>query len=199
MCCHIYTLPIPAASDVPWHTTPNFGFYGTQAKSSSPYLGYQSGDCGYCKGEESSRTSDSRAFVHSFHTLTCSLKCVVTHPAFSSLEFQPYFNSHCSLSRALCGVILLTDGKGASYYARSKSICTTHYQALMDRGWRRSGTLFYLPDASRSCCPHYTIRLPASGLQTQRDQRQALNRWNRYVLGERHAKAMNEKYPKSKE
>jgi hypothetical protein len=47
---------------------------------------------------------------------------------------------------------------GASYYVRSKALSPEHYQALMDRGWRRSGSLLYLPDALRSCCPHYTIR-----------------------------------------
>lgn len=47
---------------------------------------------------------------------------------------------------------------GASYYMRAKILSPEHYQELMDRGWRRSGTLLYLPDVSRSCCPHYTIR-----------------------------------------
>ncbi|KAK5131489.1 hypothetical protein LTR08_000883 [Meristemomyces frigidus] len=103
-------------------------------------IGFQSGDCGYCKAEDSS----------------------------------------------------------ASYYARSKSLCPKHYQILMDRGWRRSGSLIYLPDASRSCCPHYTIRLPASELKPSRDQRQTLNRWNRYVLGEAYSREVSAKYPKTK-
>ncbi|EME49655.1 hypothetical protein DOTSEDRAFT_143846 [Dothistroma septosporum NZE10] len=69
----------------------------------------------------------------------------------------------------------------------------------MDRGWRRSGTLIYLPDASRSCCPHYTIRLPASEFKPSRDQRQALHRWNRHVLGERYIKEAEKNFPKTKE
>jgi len=47
---------------------------------------------------------------------------------------------------------------GASYYASTRSLSPEHYQELIDRGWRRSGSLLYLPDASRSCCVHYTIR-----------------------------------------
>lgn len=58
-----------------------------------------------------------------------------------------------------------------------------HYQELMDRGWRRSGTTYYKPDLPRSCCPHYTIRLKASEYQAKKDQRSAINKLNDYVLG----------------
>ncbi|ETI19620.1 hypothetical protein G647_09454 [Cladophialophora carrionii CBS 160.54] len=58
-----------------------------------------------------------------------------------------------------------------------------HYQYLVDRGWRRSGSLYYKPDLLRSCCPHYTIRLKASEFKPKKDQRQAINRWNDFVLG----------------
>ena len=68
----------------------------------------------------------------------------------------------------------------------------------MDRGWRRSGAILYLPDAARSCCPHYTIRLPAADFKPSKDQRQSLNRWNRHVLGEKYIKEVSIKYPKSK-
>ncbi|KAK4902659.1 Arginyl-tRNA--protein transferase 1 [Elasticomyces elasticus] len=97
-----------------------------------------------------------------------------------------------------CEALSLLTPFGASYYARSKSLRPSHYQLLMDRGWRRSGTLFYLPDVSRSCCPHYTIRLPVAEFKASRDQRQALNRWNRYVLGDKYAEDLKRKHPKSK-
>ncbi|EGP87693.1 uncharacterized protein MYCGRDRAFT_41592, partial [Zymoseptoria tritici IPO323] len=102
--------------------------------------GYQSGDCGYCKGDETS----------------------------------------------------------ASYYVRSTRLTPEHYQELMDRGWRRSGSLLYLPDASRSCCPHYTIRLPAAQFTPSRDQRQTLYRWNKFVLGEDYIKQEKLKFPRTK-
>lgn len=136
-----------------------------EAKYGFSSLGYQSGDCGYCKAEDSSqRTPDSRALLTTtpYHRNVglCRL------PALTSL-FQ------CSYCH---DILYLLNGVrphpnpslGASYYARSKSLCPKHYQLLMDRGWRRSGTLLYLPDAARSCCPHYTIRYEVPCLPPER-------------------------------
>lgn len=83
--------------------------------------------------------------------------------------------------------------------------------------YTRSGKLLYLPDNRRSCCPHYTIRLlsqptachktirltfkfrlPTGNFQPSRDQRQTLNRWNRFVLGDTYASAYAKLYPRSK-
>lgn len=47
----------------------------------------------------------------------------------------------------------------------------------------RSGTLYYKQNLQRSCCPHYTLRLEASDFRPRRDQRKAINRWNKFVLG----------------
>ena len=77
-----------------------------------------------------------------------------------------------------------------------------HYQELMNRGWRRSGSLYYKPDLLRSCCPHYTIRyskqmlngdlfgsisdigrLNAAEFKAKKDQRQSVNRWNDFIIG----------------
>ena len=58
-----------------------------------------------------------------------------------------------------------------------------HYQELMDRGWRRSGTTYYKPDLPRSCCPHYTIRLKATDFRAKKEQRSAINRLNDFVIG----------------
>lgn len=62
-------------------------------------------------------------------------------------------------------------------------LTVSHYQSLIDLGWRRSGTTLYRPDLQRSCCPHYTIRLPASELHTSKHQRKSLSAWTRHVLG----------------
>jgi arginyl-tRNA---protein transferase len=58
-----------------------------------------------------------------------------------------------------------------------------HYQELVDRGWRRSGTTYYKPDLVRSCCPHYTIRLKANDFRATKDQRSAINKLNNYIIG----------------
>ncbi|KAL1305172.1 hypothetical protein AAFC00_002093 [Neodothiora populina] len=88
---------------------------------------------------------------------------------------------------------------GACYYATCRLLSVDTYQTLVDRGWRRSGSLVYKPDVFRACCPHYTIRLPVASLVTTRDQRQALNRWNKYVLGESYIQEVSQRFPKTKE
>ncbi|KAH7398650.1 arginine-tRNA-protein transferase 1 [Phaeosphaeria sp. MPI-PUGE-AT-0046c] len=88
---------------------------------------------------------------------------------------------------------------GASYYFSSNSCTVDVYQILVDRGWRRSGTIFYKPDVLRHCCPHYTIRLPAASFSPSKDQRRTINKWNDYVLGDEYKKEAARLYPLSKE
>ncbi|CAJ0555204.1 Ff.00g052690.m01.CDS01 [Fusarium sp. VM40] len=57
----------------------------------------------------------------------------------------------------------------------------------------------YRPDQRRSCCPHYTIRLDSSKFKPSRDQRQTINRFNKYVMGETYMKEAAHLYPKSRE
>ncbi|KAH9874920.1 hypothetical protein J1614_004408 [Plenodomus biglobosus] len=87
----------------------------------------------------------------------------------------------------------------ASYYLSSKTLTVDVYQLLVDRGWRRSGTIFYKPDVLRHCCPHYTIRLPAATFKPSKDQRKAVNHWNDFVLGDTYTKEATKLYPLSKE
>ncbi|KAF2400149.1 arginyl-tRNA-protein transferase 1 [Trichodelitschia bisporula] len=79
----------------------------------------------------------------------------------------------------------------ASYYAQTSRLLPEDYQALIDRGWRRSGTLLYKPDIRLGCCPHHTIRLEAAAFSPRRDQKAALHRWNRFVLGEACVRDLN--------
>ncbi|GAD93427.1 arginine-tRNA-protein transferase [Paecilomyces variotii No. 5] len=88
---------------------------------------------------------------------------------------------------------------GASYYASSVSVRPEHYEELVNRGWRRSGTLYYKQNLQRSCCPHYTMRLDASEFKPRKDQRKALNRWNKYVLGPEYMRKAARLCPKTRE
>ncbi|KAH8730354.1 arginine-tRNA-protein transferase 1, partial [Phaeosphaeriaceae sp. PMI808] len=88
---------------------------------------------------------------------------------------------------------------GASYYFSSDTLTVDVYQNLVDRGWRRSGTIFYKPDVLRHCCPHYTIRLPVASFKPTKDQRKTVNKWNDYVLGDAYKKEAAKRYPISKE
>ncbi|KAM5345787.1 hypothetical protein ACJ41O_011648 [Fusarium nematophilum] len=57
----------------------------------------------------------------------------------------------------------------------------------------------YRPDQRRSCCPHYTIRLDSRQFKPSRDQRQTLNRFNRYVMGDTYMKEAARIHPKSRD
>ncbi|KAF2470790.1 arginine-tRNA-protein transferase 1 [Lindgomyces ingoldianus] len=92
-----------------------------------------------------------------------------------------------------------TPNSRCSYYITSKSLSTQAYQDLVDRGWRRSGTILYKPDVLRHCCPHYTIRLPAASFNPAKEHRHAVNRWNKHILGEDYIKEAAKLYPKTKQ
>ncbi|GAO47949.1 hypothetical protein G7K_2144-t1 [Saitoella complicata NRRL Y-17804] len=64
------------------------------------------------------------------------------------------------------------------------SLTVEHYQKMIDRGWRRSGKYLYKPDLRASCCPQYTIRLDPTKFKPNKDQRRALNKFNRFILGD---------------
>ncbi|ORX99279.1 arginine-tRNA-protein transferase [Clohesyomyces aquaticus] len=91
-----------------------------------------------------------------------------------------------------------TPNSRCCYYISSGSMSAEIYQALVDRGWRRSGTIFYKPDVLRHCCPHYTIRLPVSSFKASKQHRHSLHRWNRYVLGDEYIKEAARSHPKTK-
>ncbi|KAK3315021.1 arginine-tRNA-protein transferase [Apodospora peruviana] len=88
---------------------------------------------------------------------------------------------------------------GYSYYAVATSLTPAFYQKLVDRCWRRSGTLLYRPNQRNSCCPHYTLRLDSTSFKPTKDQRQAVNRFNRFVTGDTYIKEASRLYPRSRE
>ena len=74
----------------------------------------------------------------------------------------------------------------------------TFYQKLVDRCWRRSGTLLYRPNQKHSCCPHYTLRLDSTQFKPTKDQRQAVNRFNRHIIGDSYAREAARLHPRSR-
>ncbi|KAI1833930.1 hypothetical protein DTO006G1_308 [Penicillium roqueforti] len=97
-----------------------------------------------------------------------------------------------------CGYCKSKDGS-ASYYASSTSVLPEHYQELINGGWRRSGNLYYKQNLLRSCCPHYTLRLEASAYQPRRDQRKAINKWNKFILGPEYMRKASRLCPQTRE
>ncbi|TEA16056.1 Arginyl-tRNA--protein transferase 1 [Colletotrichum sidae] len=86
-----------------------------------------------------------------------------------------------------------------SYYAKTASLTPEYYQALLDHYWRRSGTTLYRPDQLHACCVHYTLRLDSTQFKPSRDQRQTVNRFNKFVIGESYVKEAARLHPRSRE
>lgn len=63
----------------------------------------------------------------------------------------------------------------------------------------RSGNLYYKQNLLRSCCPHYTLRLEASAYRPRRDQRKAINKWNKFILGPEYMRKVARLCPQTRE
>ncbi|KAI8949541.1 arginine-tRNA-protein transferase [Xylaria longipes] len=124
-------------------------------------------------------------------------------PEDASQDAFSYITPMGYMSSSTCGYCRRS-GNGQSrnrrsYYTRSLSMSPECYQALVDRSWRRSGNLLYRPNQRDACCPHYTLRVDSARFRPTRDQRQAINRFNKFVIGDAYAKEAARRYPKSRE
>nr|CAG4645528.1 EOG090X06AF [Lynceus sp. MCZ IZ 141354] len=55
------------------------------------------------------------------------------------------------------------------------------YQALIDRGFRRSGCYCYKPAMDKICCPQYTIRCLASDFKLGKSHKKVLKRMHKFL------------------
>lgn len=58
--------------------------------------------------------------------------------------------------------------------------CET-YQMLLERGWRRCGTYYYRPEASKCCCRPYMIRLEVQKYRIRSSHLQSLKRFRAFL------------------
>jgi arginine-tRNA-protein transferase len=72
------------------------------------------------------------------------------------------------------------------------------YQKLVDRCWRRSGSLLYRPNQRHSCCPHYSLRLDSTQFKPSKAQRQAINRFNRHIIGTTYPREAARLHPRTR-
>ncbi|KAI5815681.1 arginine-tRNA-protein transferase [Pyronema omphalodes] len=117
-----------------------------------------------------------------------------TKTAAASLTKVSYYGSFSDRSCGYC-----KKNGGCSFYLNTSFLTASHYQSLVDRGWRRSGHLLYKPHMKLTCCKHYTIRLPTATFKPTRDQRQTLHKWNRFILGEDYIAGAAKKWPLTRE
>ncbi|KAL6841465.1 hypothetical protein ACP4OV_028608 [Aristida adscensionis] len=92
-----------------------------------------------------------------------------------------------SISHGLWATSLKADDYQATYNSGEKCILCNKFiskQALLDRGWRRSGCFLYKPEMERTCCPSYTIRLKASDFICSKEQGRVLKKMQRFLDGE---------------
>ncbi|KAJ1998819.1 Arginyl-tRNA--protein transferase 1 [Coemansia thaxteri] len=64
---------------------------------------------------------------------------------------------------------------------RAPRLTCGDYQELIDRGWRRSGTLLYLTDHSDSCCAYYTIRTHALEYKLEATDKKILRKMRQHA------------------
>ncbi|CAH9121435.1 unnamed protein product [Cuscuta epithymum] len=82
-----------------------------------------------------------------------------------------------------CGYCKSGDATGISHGLWAKRLTVDDYQALLDRGWRRSGCYLYKPEMESTCCPSYTIRLKAGDYIPSKEQRRVMKRMERFLEG----------------
>ncbi|KAF2354664.1 Arginine-tRNA-protein transferase N-terminal, partial [Trinorchestia longiramus] len=68
-----------------------------------------------------------------------------------------------------------------SHGMHAYSLSVSQYQALIDRGWRRSGSYCYKPTMHHTCCPAYTIRCHAPSIKLTKSQKKVLKRMNNFL------------------
>ncbi|KAI4719604.1 arginine-tRNA-protein transferase 1 [Aureobasidium sp. EXF-10727] len=110
---------------------------------------------------------------------------------------SPSTSSHADIL-TLCRWLVLRDHKISERQSIPRP-GRSRLEKVSSLAHSQSGNLIYKPDVYRSCCPHYTIRLPAKSLAANTNQRKALNSWNKFVLGEEYIKETTKRFPKTKE
>lgn len=60
----------------------------------------------------------------------------------------------------------------------------THYDELINQGFRRSGNFLYKGDMLRGCCRMYTIRTDMAHLKVAKEHRQVVNRFKKAIAEE---------------
>ncbi|KAJ1667307.1 Arginyl-tRNA--protein transferase 1 [Coemansia sp. RSA 1813] len=97
----------------------------------------------------------------------------------SSYSAQSCIRVYGMIQRSKCGYC--TTASGSNYLgAHAYRLTCDDYQALIDRGWRRSGTFMYLTNHKDSCCAYYTIRTHALDVSLSSSDKKLLRKWRKH-------------------
>lgn len=97
--------------------------------------------------------------------------------AFSVLEDRGRMATPCGYCNSAAGDTSVCHGVWA------RRLAVVDYQALLDRGWRRSGNFLYTTDNPATCCPAYAVRLKAADFIPSREHRRMQRRLAAYCAG----------------
>ncbi|XP_020834890.1 arginyl-tRNA--protein transferase 1 isoform X4 [Phascolarctos cinereus] len=75
------------------------------------------------------------------------------------------------------------------------SMTVQDYQALIDRGWRRSGKYVYKPVMNQTCCPQYTIRCQPLHFQPSKSHKKVLKKMFKFLSKGEFSRGNNEEEP----
>ncbi|XP_078007145.1 arginyl-tRNA--protein transferase 1 isoform X11 [Phascolarctos cinereus] len=93
-----------------------------------------------------------------------------------------------------CGYCNSPAGKVSSgMWAHSMTV--QDYQALIDRGWRRSGKYVYKPVMNQTCCPQYTIRCQPLHFQPSKSHKKVLKKMFKFLSKGEFSRGNNEEEP----
>jgi arginyl-tRNA--protein-N-Asp/Glu arginylyltransferase len=131
-------------------------------------------ECGYCKGARSALAVRS--------PIAAAADDISAAEERAPAEAQEHHASAQPSSNA--SDIVRLEERERSSSSRAYTVLATHleaqvYEALIERGWRRSGRALYKPDNARSCCPAITIRLAPSAFVPTKHQRKLVNQVRR--------------------
>uniref|UniRef100_H2Y4K0 Arginyl-tRNA--protein transferase 1 n=2 Tax=Ciona savignyi TaxID=51511 RepID=H2Y4K0_CIOSA len=62
------------------------------------------------------------------------------------------------------------------------SLNVEDYQALIDRGWRRSGCYCYKPTMNKTCCPLYTLRCDTQKFNLTKSKKKVAKRMRQFLV-----------------
>ncbi|KAM0023568.1 putative arginyltransferase [Helianthus debilis subsp. tardiflorus] len=94
--------------------------------------------------------------------------------------------------RSSCGYCKSGSNTSITHGLWAHSLTVYDYQALLDRGWRRSGCFLYKPEMEKTCCPSYTIRLKATDFVPSKEQVRVSKRMQRFLDGSLNIKNSDE-------
>ncbi|KAK3264537.1 hypothetical protein CYMTET_26733 [Cymbomonas tetramitiformis] len=82
---------------------------------------------------------------------------------------------------APCGYCKSSGDTNIAHGMWAHRLTVEDYQALIDRGWRRSGTWIYKPNLQRTCCPPFTIRVDVREFESSKEHRKVMRRMEAFL------------------